>query len=397
MEKFEKHQHIRVMRLLSRMNVGGPSRHVVNLVKAMPGLGYETRLLAGVPESAEGSMLAWAEAQGVMPGIVEHLDRPVMPLSDFVAFQQIVREIKEFQPHVMHTHTTKAGILGRLAAVLCGVPAIFHTYHGFVFSGYFSEPVSQFVVGIERFLAGVTDRLITLTPGLAEELASRLKLSGTRKIATVPLGLDLTKNLALPRKSTGWRHSIGLRATDFVIGIVARLVPVKNHEMLLRAFARLTKSQTNLQLIIAGGGELENELRRISSQLDIAEQVHFCGISDCIEEVYSDIDLLVLSSRNEGTPVVVIEALASGCPVAATDVGGVAEILESGRNGFILPVDPEGFARGLEDAVKVCRSQNYSHSDAFRNSWVEKYSVKTLAERLDAIYRKTLRLRGFDV
>lgn len=397
MEKIDKNQKIRVMRLLGRMNVCGPARHVVNLVKAMPDLGYETRFLTGAPETSEGSMLAWAEAQGVIPAIVNHLDRPVVPLADFAAFHQIVREIRAFRPHVMHTHTTKAGCLGRLAAVVCGVPAIFHTYHGFIFSGYFSRPVSQIVVAIERFLACFTDRLITLTPGLGVELASRLKLSNNRKVEAVPLGLDLAKNLALPRKSTGWRRSIGLRADDFIIGIVGRVVPVKNHALLLQTFARLVKLQANLQLAVVGGGELENELRQMALNLEIADRVHFCGVTFNIEEVYADLDLLVLSSRNEGTPVVLIEAIASGCPVAATDVGGVAEILENGRNGFILPVDPEGFARGLEAAVRTCRSQGVSYSDAFRNSWAEKYSIGGLAGRLDAIYRKTLRFRGFDV
>jgi len=397
MEKMKNHQKIRLLRLLGRMNVCGPSRHVVNLVRAMPGLGYETRLLTGAPATSEGSMLAWAQGQGVNPRIVHHLDRPVMPLADLAAFQQIVREIREFRPHVVHTHTTKAGCLGRLAAVICGVPAIFHTYHGFIFTGYFSRPVSQIVVAIERFLAKFTDRLITLTPGLGAELASRLKISNNQKIEAVTLGLDLAKNLALPRKSMGWRRSIGLRDNHFVIGIVGRIVPVKNHALLLKTFARLTKLQPDMQLVIAGGGELEPELRLMASNLEIADRVHFCGVNFNIEEVYSDIDLLVLSSRNEGTPVVLIEAIASGCPVASTNVGGVAEILENGQNGFILPNDPEGFALGLENVVKTCRSQNRSYSDSFRISWAERYSIEAMAGRLDAIYRKTLRLRGFNV
>ena len=177
------------------MNYGGPSRHVINLTACLQKYGYETRLLVGIPESAEGSMLELAHACGVDPAIVARLDRPVMPLSDFAAFQQIMREIRSFRPHIVHTHTTKAGILGRLAAVLCGVPAIFHTYHGFIFSGYFSQPVSQLIVGVERFLAGMTDRLITLTPSLAGELSQRLGLNGSKKIETVSLGLNLNKNL----------------------------------------------------------------------------------------------------------------------------------------------------------------------------------------------------------
>ncbi len=385
------------MRLLSRMNVGGPSRHVVNLTRALRGFGYETRLLVGIPESAEGSMLLWAESQGVVPDIIARLDRPVVPLSDFAAFQRIVREIRTFKPHVVHTHTTKAGILGRLAAVLCGVPAIFHTYHGFIFSGYFSEPVSQLIVGVERFLSGMTDKLITLTPKLAGELSSRLNLDSRRKIETVPLGLDLSRNLALARKSTGWRSHLGLGEKVFLAGIVARLVPVKNHAMLFTAIADLVRLLPDLHLAVIGGGELESELRKQAASMGISGHIHFCGIVENIEEVYADLDLLVLSSKNEGTPVVIIEALASGCPVAATRVGGVAEILENGAPGHILPVDQAGFTAKLRDAILSCRPECACLPMEFRRKWADCYSVDALSERIDAIYRKVLKVRGIDV
>lgn len=385
---------IRVLRVLSRMNCGGPSRHVINLTACLQKYGYETRLLVGIPESAEGSMLDLAHGYGVDPAIVARLDRPVMPLSDFAAFQQIVREIRSFRPHIVHTHTTKAGILGRLAAVLCGVPAIFHTYHGFIFSGYFSQPVSQLIVGVERFLAGITDRLITLTPSLAGELSQRLGLNGSRKIETVALGLDLNKNLMIPRHSTGWRKLLDLPKNHFLMGIVARLVPVKNHTMLFKAFAELADKMPRLHLAVIGGGELELELRNLAASLGVAQRIHFCGLVNNIEEVYADLDLLVLSSKNEGTPVVIIEALASGCPVAATNVGGVAEVLESGNTGFLLANDMQNFTSGLAVAVNNSFEAAAKLSDEFRQKWAEKYSVQTLSERIDMIYQNTLRLRG---
>lgn len=388
---------LRVLRLLSRMNVGGPSRHVINLTRSLEKFGYETRLLAGLPESAEGSMLALAETQGVIPNIVARLDRPVLPLSDFAAFQQIVREIRMFRPHVVHTHTTKAGILGRLAAVFCGVPAIFHTYHGFIFSGYFSEPMARLIVGVERFLAGFSDRLITLTPNLAAELSERFNLTNQGKITAVPLGLELDTNLNTPRHCGRWRAGLGIPDDAFLAGIVARLVPVKNHKMLLHAVAELVKTRPNLHLAIVGGGELEADLQRQAARFGIANHVHFCGIVTDIEKVYSDLDLLILSSRNEGTPVVAIEALASGCPVAATGVGGVPELLEGGRRGFLLPVDVRGFTAGLAEAVDACRAGRYAIDDAMRRQWAEQFSVEALSCKIDVIYRKTLKIRGIDV
>ncbi len=387
---------IRVLRVLSRMNYGGPSRHVINLTACLQKYGYETRLLVGIPESAEGSMLELAHGCGVDPAIVARLDRPVMPLSDFAAFQQIVREIRSFQPHIVHTHTTKAGILGRLAAVLCGVPAIFHTYHGFIFSGYFSQPVSQLIVGIERFLAGITDRLITLTPSLACELSQRLGLNGSRKIETVSLGLNLKKNLEVSRRSTGWRKSLNLSDKHLLMGIVARLVPVKNHRLLLNALADLAAAMPDLHLAIIGGGELEAGLRQQAIDSGIADRVHFCGLISEIEEVYADLDLLVLSSKNEGTPVVVIEALASGCPVAATDVGGVAELLDGGEYGTLLPAEPEAFTASLRSALEKCRWAEKKLDLPFRKQWCARFSVEGLGAKIDAIYKKSLKLRGID-
>jgi len=387
---------IRVLRVLSRMNYGGPSRHVINLTACLQKYGYETRLLVGIPESAEGSMLELAHAYGVDPAIVARLDRPVMPLSDFAAFQQIMREIRSFRPHIVHTHTTKAGILGRLAAVLCGVPAIFHTYHGFIFSGYFSQPVSQLIVGVERFLAGMTDRLITLTPSLAGELSQRLGLNGSKKIETVSLGLNLNKNLMTPRRSTGWRKSLNLSENHLLVGIVARLVPVKNHQLLLQAVAELTDSIPELHLAIIGGGELESSLRQQATASGISDRVHFCGLISEIEEVYADLDLLVLSSKNEGTPVVIIEALASGCPVAATNVGGVAELLEGGEYGAILPPETEAFTLSLKKALENCRWSEKKLDLQFRRQWSAKFSVDGLGAKINEIYMKTLKLRGID-
>ena len=382
--------------MLSRMNYGGPSRHVINLTACLQKYGYETRLLVGIPESAEGSMLDLAHGCGVDPAIVARLDRPVMPLSDFAAFQQIVREIRSFRPHIVHTHTTKAGILGRLAAVFCGVPAIFHTYHGFIFSGYFSRPVSQLIVGVERFLAGVTDRLITLTPSLADELSQRLGLNGGKKIETVSLGLNLNKNLALSRRSTGWRKSLNLSENHLLMGIVARLVPVKNHQLLLQAVAGLAPAVPELHLAIIGGGELENSLRQQAVAAGIADRVHFCGLISEIEEVYADLDLLVLSSKNEGTPVVIIEALASGCPVAATNVGGVSELLEGGKYGALLPSEGLSFTPALKAALDNCRWSEKRLDLSFRRQWSARFSVEGLGARIDEIYRKTLKLRGID-
>lgn len=395
MRQIKPEHPIRVLRILSRMNVGGPSKHVVNLTGGLDKIGYETRLAVGLPESAEGSMLRIAEEFNIRPEIIPCFDRPISLWRDSVAFGQIVSHIREFRPHIVHTHTTKAGILGRMAAVLCHVPVIFHTFHGHVFSGYFSAKVSRGIVFLERILAGFTDRLITLTPGLKNDIRHHLRIGGGEKIEVIPLGLALEKNLQTARQSSGWRRQLGLDDSAFLAGIVARLVPVKNHKMLLDAVARIAPRFDNLQLAIVGGGELEAQLRSHTARLGLEKRVHFCGVVRDMEAVYSDLDLLVLSSRNEGTPVVIIEALASGCPVAATRVGGIEEVLERGKYGSILGETDESFTADLFVAMQ--KAGKTTLCDFTRREIAEKYTIDTLIGRVHNLYRKFLKLRGIDV
>lgn len=395
MNQNKQEKQIRVLRILSRMNVGGPSRHVVNLTDGLSQIGYHTRLAVGLPESAEGSMLSLAEEMRIRPEIIACFDRPVSAWRDSIAFGEIVRHIREFRPHIVHTHTTKAGILGRMAAVLCRVPVIFHTFHGHVFTGYFSEKTSRGIICLERLLARFTDRLITLTPGIKADISQRLRLTEPEKIEVIPLGLDLEKNLKTPRKSSGWRKKLGLDDGVFLAGIVARLVPVKNHSMLIGAIRQICQRVGNLHLAIVGGGELESQLKNQVEALGLKDRVHFCGIVRDIEAVYADLDLLVLSSRNEGTPVVVIEALASGCPVAATRVGGIEEVLDYGRLGIILDNTENEFTTGLTKAIDSINMAGGSM--VVRQEIADKYSVAALVERIHTMYGRFLRLRGINV
>jgi glycosyltransferase involved in cell wall biosynthesis len=236
--------------------------------------------------------------------------------------------------------------------------------------------------------------LITLTPGLKKDIAEKLRLTAADKIEVVPLGLDLEKNWQYKRKSSNWRQKIGLSSESFLMGIVARLVPVKNHRMLIDAMPELCRRFPNLHLAVVGGGELESSLKSRVDQHGLSGRIHFAGIERDIENVYSDLDLLVLSSKNEGTPVVIIEALASGCPVAATGVGGVAEVLEHGRLGALLRTDPELFA---QDLATVIAAGPAGPATDLRKHVVNSYSIELLVNRLHQLYYRQLRLRGIDI
>jgi len=385
-------EKIRIFRLLSRMNVGGPSRHAVHLVNGLDKLNYQTMLAVGLPESAEGSMLRLAEESNIRAEIIACFDRPVSLWRDLIAFSEIVRHIREFRPHIVHTHTTKAGILGRIAAIICRVPIICHTYHGHIFSGYFSEKTSQLIVSLERILARFTDRLITLTPAIKDEMLKRFRSVNPDKMSVISLGLDLEKNLHAPLASGRWREKHGIPGDAFLMGMVARLVPVKNHHMMIQAMQILSDMRPNLHLALVGGGELEAALRKQVADAGLQAKVHFCGVEKEIEDVYSDLDLLVLSSKNEGTPVVIIEALASGCPVAATRVGGVEEVLEHGRRGFLLSQDPDQFVRDLGGLLSEKKLQR--PDEMKRREIAGKYSIDSLVTNMHNLYSKILLRRG---
>ncbi|MFZ2959736.1 MAG: glycosyltransferase [Candidatus Ozemobacteraceae bacterium] len=424
---------IRVLRLLSRMNVGGPSLHVLHLTRELDRRGFETRLAVGEPRAIEGSMIGLARDLGVEPIIIPGLDRPIDPLKDLRAFAEILRLIIDFRPDIVHTHTAKAGILGRMAAVMCRVPVIVHTFHGHVFEGYFEKGVSRGIIGLERVLARLSDLIITLSPFLREDLLRYLRIPRSEKVRVVPLGLDLSSFLlavrhkerkdnmpsilenseseacfaaeevrgsaAIPNIAENmvpqmpWRDGLGLPAESILLGIVARLVPVKNHCGLLDAFALLARKDARLHLAIVGGGECEEEIRKSVERHGLLGRVHLTGIESSIQRVYADLDLLVLASHNEGTPVVLIEALATGCPVAATDVGGVRELLDGGRLGAILRKNPAGFFEDLEGALRRLPQLEWA-AHLGRLEIQDRFRIDHLVDHVADLYGEVLQRRG---
>ncbi|MBF0499564.1 MAG: glycosyltransferase [Candidatus Riflebacteria bacterium] len=396
---------VRILRLLSRMNVGGPSLHVLHLTREMSVHGFETCLAVGEPRAVEGSMIGLAHAVGVKPIIIPGLDRPINPVKDFRAFVEILRLIHDFKPDIVHSHTAKAGILGRLAAVLCRVPVIVHTFHGHVFEGYFSAGASRGIMALERLLARLSDIVITLSPHLCDDLLRHLRIPRSQKVRVVPLGLDLSPFLAITRrpvirdirnhqlKKERWRDTLSLSPDAVLLGVVARLVPVKNHLGLIDAFAQLASEDPRLHLAIVGGGEMEMELRATVEKHKLSEHIHFMGIQSDIARVYSDLDLLVLSSLNEGTPVVLIEALAAGCPVAATNVGGVSEILDYGRLGVILRSHPQAFVEDLRSAISRLPELEAAAGTG-RRAIQERFRIDRLVERISDLYDEVLSRRN---
>lgn len=324
----------RVLRVITRLNVGGPARHVTVLAAGMRG--FDTTLVTGLPDPAEGDM--GDLAQGLERVVLPTLRRNPSPLDDLRTLWALWRLCRRLAPDIVHTHMAKAGALGRLAARLAGVPVVLHTFHGHVLHGYFPAWQSKLLVLAERLLGKMTTRIYAVSPAQRDELAA-LGVAQASKLRVLPLGLDLAP-LAGPLPRGGLRKLLGLPADAVLIGCVARLAPIKAHDVLLEAFSRIPG---DAHLVLIGDGPLRAELEKRRTG-----RIHLTGWIRDLPMIYGDLDLAVLASRNEGLPVSLIEAAAAGVPIVATRVGGVGDLL--GRHPaatLVPPGDPEAFAKAL--------------------------------------------------
>ncbi len=403
-----------MLRIITRLNAGGPARHVVWLCDGLRAYGYESRLVVGRPAAGEDDLSEFARASGVEAEEIAVLSRSVDPMRDLVALRALCRKIEDFQPDILHTHTSKAGLLGRWAALRVnrrrlrtGRPPIrvVHTFHGNVLSGYFSPAKSLLFRSIERHLARrASDAIVVLSPQQREELVVRYGVVPAERVYVIPLGLSLSEFERLPARGR-FRSEIGLGAGDVVFGTVGRIAPIKNHELFLRAAAIVARELPEGRFVVIGGGEGAERLRRFASELGIGDCVRFAGVRTDLPSIYADLDVMALTSRNEGTPLSLIEAMAAGVPVVATDVGGVCDLLTREWSGDIISRrfhpsaeprgllvasgDVEGFAAGL---LRLARERALAKSlgEAGRAYAFRHHGLPRLLEDMDRLYRMKL-------
>jgi glycosyltransferase involved in cell wall biosynthesis len=389
--------HPRVLRVIARLNVGGPARHVAILDRGLRERGWATLLAHGDVGPGEASMELLAAEVGVPTRRVRGLGRTVRPLDDLRAFATLVRLVFALRPDVVHTHTAKAGFLGRLAAWLYNLTRprrhrclVVHTYHGHVLHGYFSRLTSAAIRQAEQSLALVTDCVLVLSLRLKHEIGTTYRIAPPDKLYVVPLGLDLDDLLSMDR-----RDGDGAESGEFVFGYVGRLVPVKNVPMLIRAFERVHEQAPHARLVLVGDGELAAALQEVVTARGLVDAVRFAGWCSDLVAVYRSFHALVLGSVNEGTPVAAIEAMAAGLPVVATAVGGVPDVITDGHDGLLVPSGDEdamaaAMLRVLRDAGERRRM-----GEAARHAVRERFSARRLVTDIEHLYRTRLdALRG---
>ena len=385
----------KVLRIVNRFNLGGITYNV-SFLSAYMGPEFETLLVGGPQELHEKNSLFIPRQHGLNPRVIPEMRRSLNPFKDLMAYFAIKRIIREFKPDIVHTHASKAGFIGRLAARSEKVGCIVHTFHGHVLEGYFNPVLTWLIKQTERYLARYTQVLIAISPKQAEDLALRFRIAPMHKFKVIRLGFDLSKYFKneLYYRSA-FRKNYGLPDSTLALGIIGRLAPIKQHSDLITQVARIySQTQHPFKIFIIGDGETRPLLEsQISSCIKSGKlpqnSIVFTGWIERLEEVLHGLDAVLLCSRNEGTPVSLIEAQAAGITVISTNVGGVEDIL-------MPPHDLLSNAHQLNEfgdhLLKFINNPEHyrSRAGAFREQIKKTYSYQRLCSEMQDLYNRYL-------
>jgi glycosyltransferase involved in cell wall biosynthesis len=366
---------MKVLRIIARLNVGGPARHVVWLTRALSDEEFQSALIAGTVPPGEEDMGYFAAEHGVEPYFIPEMSRELSP-KDVISLIKVYRRMRAERPDVIHTHTAKAGTVGRTAAffykwltpgTLIGRPRpvrVVHTFHGHVFHSYYGGLKTKLFLAIEKALARfATDRVVVITPQQFDEINGKFRVGRGDRFSVIPLGIDLAALQPAPGDRERVRREMVASDDEVAVGFVGRLTEIKNIPLFLRSAAGALKAsggEQKLRFVIVGDGHLRASLEQEASALKIADRVCFLGNRQDIGAVYAGLDIVALTSLNEGTPLSLIEAMAAGKPVISTGVGGVVDLLGTvadQRDDFA--VCERGVRVDAHDAEKYSRGLNY--------------------------------------
>jgi glycosyltransferase involved in cell wall biosynthesis len=393
----ESDKRIKIVRVIARLNMGGPALHVAYLTEGLTRRGYDTTLVAGSLARGEDSMAFVANARGVEVVQIDELGREISPLRDLMATIRLARLIRKERPQILHTHTAKAGTVGRVAARLAGSrkpPIVVHTFHGHVLRGYFGPVRTLLFRLLERWLAAGTTALIAVSPQVRDDLVS-LGVAPRERFVVIRLGIELDERVAPEEDGRGEsRRYLGIPGDRFAVGWIGRMTAVKRTDDVLIAFKSLRDSGVDAVLCMVGDGPDRLPLEQRAQELGVARDTVFLGYQEDVAPFYAAFDVLVLPSGNEGTPVTVIEALAAERPVVATRVGGVPDVVRDGEDGFLVEA---GATEDLADRLgRLARDPalRARMGKKGRERVLPRYAVKRLVDDVDELYRSLLSAGG---
>jgi glycosyltransferase involved in cell wall biosynthesis len=384
---------IKVIHIITRFDKGGAAENTFLTVKGLDSSRYEVILIRGLShESNMGtsetraveSSLEEAGRTGVKIFTIPELVRRIDPFNDFRTVLKLIRIFREERPHIVHTHTSKAGILGRWAALVAGVPVIIHTPHGHVFWGYFNRWKTKLYVLLERLTATITDRIVTLTEQEKKDHV-RYHIADENKFTVIHSGVDLSKFSDTQVNVAEMKNKLGIAQGAFVVGTVGRLTPVKGQKYLIEAAAKILQKTPEIFFVFLGDGELMNELKMQAASAGISDKVKFLGWLPNVAEVMSTFDIFVLPSLNEGMGKVLVEAMAARKPIIASDIGGISDLIIHGKNGLLVsPMNSDALANSIELVLRNSRMRTNMGEEGQRLS--REYDVNSMISKIDCLY-----------
>lgn len=399
---------IKILHIITRLDKGGAPKNTLITVSGTDKKIFSVDLVSGISVDPESDVEEKTIGSGARYFVIPEIVRPIKPFKDIISIIKLYRLIKKEKYDIVHTHTSKPGVTGRIAAILAGTlyqkryrgaPFLVHTSHGHIYKGFFSSPFSWVLLQLDRFLSIFTDKIITLTDcGRREQI--ELKIASPEKFEVVPSGIDINRFASLPLlppDKGGVRGvlknlikekklSLGLPLESIVIGHVARLVPLKGHSDLLKATPQILKKFSKVIILFVGDGPLKEELKEEADSLGISSKVKFLGHREDMDQIYHIMDILVLPSELEGMGRVILEAMAASCPVAAADVMGIPELVIDGETGRLFP------PRQPNKITQVVCSmlENPKHiQEMVKNAFAMlkgKYDQKSMVKKIENIY-----------
>jgi glycosyltransferase involved in cell wall biosynthesis len=392
----------RVLRIINRFNLGGPTYNAAYLSKYLAPE-FETLLVGGLKDESEGTSEYMAHNLGLNPTIIPEMRRQLNPILDFRAYKKIKEIISDFKPDIVHTHASKAGALGRMAAYELNVPVIIHTFHGHVFDAYFSNISSSFYKNIERYLAKKSSAIIAISEIQKYDLAHKYHICQEEKIKVIPLGFDLGKfQENIPDKRKKFRKDFNVADDEIAIAIIGRLVPIKNHEFFLYAIKHIhTRTNKSFRVFIVGDGESRQSIQEKANELELSftdkinesnkNLITFTSWIKEVDRVIAGVDIVALSSLNEGTPVSLIEAQAGNKPIVSTNVGGIENIVISGETALLS--DNYDMIKFSENLLSLIEDQNLREKLSSKgwNHVKEKFHYNRLVNDTKNLYYQLLK------
>lgn len=376
---------VNVLEIITRLDFGGSAINVMELTARLDQRRYETFLAAGRTNDPDGSIRRFLDEKGIAYTFIDDLVRPVALWRDVKAFWKLYRMMKKGRYDIVHTHTSKAGILGRWAARLAGVPRIVHTTHGHVFYGYFGKLLTGLFVFAERVTASITDKIIVLTR-MERDDHLRFKIAPPERFAMIAPGVDLSAFSVDPQSGRQLRRQLGIPDGNIVFGSVARLDPIKGSRFIIEAMPQVVKEYPGTTLVLVGDGSEREDLMNRCRALGIQDHVIFTGHQEDVSKYLNLMDVFLLASINEGMGMVLLEALACARVIIATRTGGIPEIIQDGHNGILVPPgDAEALGRAMMDLLDH-PEKRMAFEEKAKKIDLQKFSIDKMVSDIDRLY-----------